>query len=172
MNLEETVKDIKNGGVFISDYKEIKKVCLSLGTSILPNAFKLAKLIEIKKIGDEDDYLVQPCNDTFYKDTKTHIKNGFTFYFGSSKKGKLTSVEDIQELNDMETNSNNNVIEVFAQQDEYIYICFPAEKGTIKLTVNGFEGGFIKDSIDFFGDKLDVYRSVNDSLGLTKIYIN
>ena len=54
MTLEEIIKEVDDGGVFIGEYENIKKILKNIHeTQIIPFSFSHHKAIEFKKI-DED----------------------------------------------------------------------------------------------------------------------
>lgn len=170
MTLKEIIEEVDNGGVFIGEYKDIKKICMHLGVFQLPQSLKYAELIEVTKIGES--YKIQPCNNSHHTCKRKHKdKNCFTFYYGVSSKNQINTMEDLFQLEDKEATQHSNYIEVTANKGEYIYICYPSKYGTRKFIINGFEGGFNKTTIEIFDKSFDIYKSTNPNLGFTKIYI-
>lgn len=59
MTLEEIIKEVDDGGVFIGEYECIKKILENIDeTQITPFSFSHHKAIEFKKI--DEDYILNP----------------------------------------------------------------------------------------------------------------
>ena len=59
MALEEIIKEVDDGGVFIGEYEYIKKILENIDeTRIIPFSFSHHKAIEFRKI--DEDYILNP----------------------------------------------------------------------------------------------------------------
>ena len=98
-------------------------------------------------------------------------------YWGTSSSTSLTN-DDILSLNKELSTNRNKTFTVTANNNEYIYYCYPNSWGTSTFSVGGFVGGFeLVSTINFTNINnvttlYNVYRSTNKSLGNTTVTVS
>jgi hypothetical protein len=98
-------------------------------------------------------------------------------YWGTSSSTLLTN-DDILSLNKELSTNRNKTFTVTANNNEYIYYCYPNSWGTSTFSVGGFVGGFeLVSTINFTNINnvttlYNVYRSTNKSLGNTTVTVS
>lgn len=80
-------------------------------------------------------------------------------------------------LKEFATNRLKSSFSVTADEDEYIYYCYPTSWGEAIFNVGGFDGGFtLVDTIEFLNDsgeatQFNIYKSENINLGTQTIIV-
>ena len=99
-------------------------------------------------------------------------------YWGTSSSTSLTNDDILNSLNKELSTNRNKTFTVTANDNEYIYYCYPNSWGTSTFSVGGFVGGFeLVSTINFTNINnvttlYNVYRSTNKSLGNTTVTVS